>query len=359
MSTTISDIAKLAGTNRSTVSRVLNDSPNFSAGAECRKRIISIARKLKYQPRYSAKSLASGKTYCVGVILGTLENDLCSPYFASTLAEMNRTLLENGYTLTLLPINQGKVYDDEVLSTIRRHRCDGYFIGTDMAGSKTMNELSRQKIPLAIHQASSGIVKSGLCNAAELDLRMAMESLAKEFARCSHQRVAYFVPEFFVNDERLAERLTQLQSALQRQGIDMRDNDIITYRPSAIGCLFDRVEAMHAALLHVDALKLHTAVAACSDLVALGMCDALRMRGIEPGKDIGIVGYDNIEESPNFPTKEPFLTTIDPDNRRMGRVIAEMLLDRIRNPTSTPATRSIPARLIIRKSLGEPVNKSN
>ena len=98
----------------------------------------------------------------------------------------------------------------------------------------------------------------------------------------------------------------------------------------------------------------YSAVVCSSDLVALGLMDALREHGVEPGRDVSIVGYDNIEENVNCATAKPILSTIDRSARDRGRAAAALLLECLEQPDQAPSVRSVPTRFIQRMSMAEP-----
>ncbi|MDD3948470.1 MAG: LacI family DNA-binding transcriptional regulator [Anaerolineaceae bacterium] len=63
----LEDIAKLAGVSRSTVSRVVNNSPNVDAAT--RKRVEKIIQNTGYRPNAAARSLASQRTNMIGLVI--------------------------------------------------------------------------------------------------------------------------------------------------------------------------------------------------------------------------------------------------------------------------------------------------
>ncbi|MDD2706843.1 MAG: substrate-binding domain-containing protein [Verrucomicrobiae bacterium] len=348
MNVTLEDIARLAGANPSTVSRVLNRPPHVSISEKRSRRILSLARKLNYQPRHSARSLATGKSYCIGAILGTMENDLSSPYTSLILAGMIRSLAQNGYLLCFLPIAEGKVCDEEVLLAIQRGKCDGFFIGSGMIGNKTLKELARQNVPVVVEEDHLLFATSHHVNGVKLDFQPAVEELAGELVRRGHRRVAYMTP---VCLDWKSRRYSCVQSALAAHGIHFSDDDLIKYWPERYETLSERREAQQAADREMERILRYSVIVGGNDLVALGIGDALKKRGMEPGRDISLVGFDNLEENPSFPTKEPFLTTIDLGFKERGCQLAEVLVQRIQHPEDKPQAVTVPARLIVRKSL--------
>ena len=75
------DVAKRAGVSRTTVSFVLNDVPGVKITDETRQRVLQAARELNYYPTAAARSLASGKTHRIGLILGEGQERLAADAF--------------------------------------------------------------------------------------------------------------------------------------------------------------------------------------------------------------------------------------------------------------------------------------
>ena len=70
-----------------------------------------------------------------------------------------------------------------------------------------------------------------------------------------------------------------------------------------------------------------SAIACCSDTVAFGVMHGLRQRGFEPGKDIAVTGYDDIEEAS---IAGPALTTVNDGHDEIGRLAAKALYSKIK-----------------------------
>jgi LacI family transcriptional regulator len=84
-------------------------------------------------------------------------------------------------------------------------------------------------------------------------------------------------------------------------------------------------------------------------LTALGIGDVLRKNGIVPGRDVYLIGYDNIEAM-NLYHEEPFLTTIDPHQEEMGQQLAMLLLQIIRGQKTETEKIPVEGELILRQS---------
>jgi LacI family transcriptional regulator len=89
-------------------------------------------------------------------------------------------------------------------------------------------------------------------------------------------------------------------------------------------------------------------VFAANDLMAMGAYIAIKEAGLQIPRDVAVVGFDNI---PTAKLVSPPLTTIDQDQREVGRRAAEMLFERLEG-SAPPVGRGEerPHRLIIRES---------
>jgi len=95
-----------------------------------------------------------------------------------------------------------------------------------------------------------------------------------------------------------------------------------------------------------------TALVCHNDRVAQGALDALQARSLTAGRDLSIVGYDNIEEHGDPPAKRPQLTTIDHSQRRVGERCAALLLHQIADGIGPVVHERVPVRFIVRFSTG-------
>ena len=94
------DVAKLAGVSRTTVSFVLNDVPGVKITEETRRRVLEAARELDYYPTAAARSLASGKTHRIGLILGEGQERLAADAFLPTFLQgVTASVHQRGYLL--------------------------------------------------------------------------------------------------------------------------------------------------------------------------------------------------------------------------------------------------------------------
>jgi LacI family transcriptional regulator len=94
-----------------------------------------------------------------------------------------------------------------------------------------------------------------------------------------------------------------------------------------------------------------TAIFASNDVMAMGVMDAVRNRGLRVPDDISVLGFDDI---PQAALVRPALTTVQQPLEKMGRVAAQMLLDRLQNPARTIERIELPTRLIVRESCQAP-----
>jgi DNA-binding LacI/PurR family transcriptional regulator len=114
-------------------------------------------------------------------------------------------------------------------------------------------------------------------------------------------------------------------------------------------------ESFNVACKIIDRIKRHKLIFCSSDFAALGLCDALRLAGLEPGKDISVVGYDNVEgHKITAPPSEAFLSSIEKNDHSAGKKMVESLLADIISPERYKDNNviEISAQFIPRKSLG-------
>ena len=92
-----------------------------------------------------------------------------------------------------------------------------------------------------------------------------------------------------------------------------------------------------------------SAIVCNGDMVALGACIAISRLGLQPGRDISVIGFDNIRDAE---AGMPPLTTMAVYPKKLGHILGSTVLERIRNPASPVQTIEVNAELVIRETTG-------
>ena len=322
---TIRDVAEQAGVSIATVSRVLNDRADVSV--ETRERVREVARSVGYSADPAARALATQKTRLVAVVVGDNagHRDLSLLFFGKVLAAISRRLAHADYEALLQAVDAG----------IHQHRFDAAIvIGVD-DGDPLLAELLERDVPIVgvdVHISGGRTAFVGSDHADGVRL-----ALAHLFA-LGHRRIAHVAGAS--NTVAGSERIAAFRREADRLGLAVpddyvRDGDFSSasgYRETcALLALADRP----------------TAIVAASDLMALAALQAIRDVGLEPGTDVAIVGFDDLEAAA---LAHPPLTTIRQDRQELGTVAAERALELSEDPAAAPAPTVLPVELVVRGS---------
>lgn len=340
---TLAEIAKLAGVNSSTVSRVLHEDPKAKISDAVRKKVLRICDKYNYRPSATARAVASGLTYRIGLILGALEQDLSSPVFALFTRGLCNELQKNNYTLSILWAGQpGDTLDRNLTDFLMSDIADGYVLGSAMLQSGIPEKIREMKRPLAYLADNISYYPDGFCGVCSTS-RNACKQIWQRIPAEYYGRILYVCGAS--NDVKFAD-VTKAAKALQIPMDVMTRHDLNEKSP---GFPFDRNNAIQWAESHLDLLRQQKLLWCGADLTALGIADVLKRNGIIPGRDVYLIGYDNIEAM-NMYHEEPFLTTIDPHQEEMGQQLAMLLLQIIRGQKTETEKIPVEAELILRQS---------
>ena len=340
---TIHKIAEMAGVNASTVSRVFN--PNGrSISKPVRERILAIADKYEYVPKNSARSLAHGKSFNLGIILNTIEVDVASPTFSLAFGEFCREAMKHGYRAVLMPVQGGNL-DVQVRNSIRAGSADAYMIGASLMGTETFKELKKRRIPVVSYTSDVKYRNKlpGVCMVT-VDNAPAFKELFAVVKERGFDSFAYFGLKSKAHSSR-----HDYYENSKNYGIFLDEKIEYSGSSSHIVCWG---EAQTAAKKNIERIKTHKLIICQNDLIAMGVCSAITQDGLKVGKDISVIGYDNIEENPNFIRRQkPFLSTIAQDNQQAGKEMVNVLIKML-NEKEVPDNVRLAARFIPRTSLG-------
>ncbi len=120
---TRNDVAKLAEVSVATVSYVINNSPK-PISAETKNRVLEAVAKLNYQPDLIARSLKTGKTYVIGLVIPSI----ASPFLADLANIVHEALLEHDYTVTMTNTREDQKVENQVLDLLNSQSVDGLIV---------------------------------------------------------------------------------------------------------------------------------------------------------------------------------------------------------------------------------------
>jgi LacI family transcriptional regulator len=321
-----------------TVSRVVNNYPDVSA--QTRERVLAAIREVEFTPDRAARSLVTGRSHVIGVVLETGGHpDLLHPFFQEVLFGMRSALGSLSYDLLLFGLGPGApgAVGHRYLNRARYHRVDGMVVMGVDRDDPQVAELLESGVPcmtvdLDMRGGRTGSVTSDNVAGAALAVRHLHER--------GHERIALIGGPTSTRPG--VDRLLGYRRELKRLGI--------AYRPELVREGDFYPESGHAAMLELlDEPEPPTGVFAAADLMAAGALQAIAERGLSAPRDVAVVGFDDIQIAPLL---QPSLTTIRQDKQGLGGAAGEALARMIEDPQLEPPAITVPVRLVVRDSTG-------
>jgi LacI family transcriptional regulator len=329
---TIVDVARRAGVSKSTVSLVLSGSALVAEATKLR--VNEAMQALGYVYHRGAASLRAASSDLVGMIMSDLKN----PFFAELTAGIEDALFQRGFTPILANTSEDTARQAQVLRAMREHNVAGIILsparGTD---TWTLAQQWPSHIPAVItmrRMSGNSLPYVGPDN--RKGERAAVEHLLK----LGHRRIAFIGGDATMTAQR--ERVSGWRDALNGWGLAADESLTLEVPPTRDG---GRIAIERA----LDSPQPPTAFACYNDVVAMGATRALALRGVAVGRDIAVVGFDDIADAVH---NAPPLTTVSADTREMGMRCAEGLLGLIRHEDPAGLSFAGDARLIVRESCG-------
>lgn len=330
---TIDQVAKLALVSRSVVSRVLNNRPNVSD--ESRRRVLEVVEKYNYQPNSVARSLVTSNTYEIGILTtrkGTEE-------------------LGNGFW-TLVQIG---IFDECIQQ--------GYFVRVSFISSSVKEELHnfilnarKQDGVILLTQESSNIVLEALkdsktavvteghfpeypeITSLDVDNFSGGYKATSHLIELGHRKIGALFANMDVQETH--DRLDGYKKALHEAGI-LFDPALINIGDYSQKSGYTTIQKW------LKSGKDFSALFCASDTLAMGALLALNKAGKKVPDDVSVVGFDDL---PIAQYTIPPLTTIRQPIYGKGKRLAQLLIEKIKDPESKVNHENLQPALIVRES---------
>ncbi|MFJ7932664.1 LacI family DNA-binding transcriptional regulator [Peribacillus sp. NPDC096448] len=327
---TLQQVAKHAGVSTSTASLIVRNNPRISEAT--RKKVLKSMHELGYVYDRIAANLRSQSSDTVGIII----TDISNTFFSEFLIGVHDALDEVGYTVLLGTTFDSVAKQDHLLSTMMEHRVGGLILCPVSESSQdTIERLNEIDTPMVLAVRELPGVNSDYVGIDYPEgARIAVDHLLGK----GHKRIALLGG--IKESSTWIERMEGYREALSRAGLEVDESLVIDSAPTREG-------GLEAVLKVLDNPDPPTAIFCFSDLIAFGVMQGLMMKGITPGKDIDIVGFDNVPVAEIY---HPPLTTISSFPRRIGKEAANLLYQQMEKIEREQQRIILNPELIIRES---------
>ncbi|MBB5436226.1 LacI family DNA-binding transcriptional regulator [Nocardiopsis composta] len=312
-------MAARAGVSLATASRVLNDSDR-RVGREHRDRVLRAARELNYRTDLSAQAMARGSAPVLALLVSSIDD----PYFSAIAAGVAESAHAHGVIVTIAITARDSERELTSVRTLRGQRPRAILVGGSRSSDDPRSEELLEELRSFASTGGRAVFVSqpvGGLGAVRPDNAAGAAELGAAVTELGYRRAAVITGAEHL--QTVAERVEGLRRGLEPAGgrIALVERDD-----------FDRAGGYRCTRRLIESGRIAEADVLCAgnDVMAIGAMTALRDGGIEPGRDIAVTGFNDIETAADV---TPRLTTVRFPLAEIGRRAADLALDSAEPPT--------------------------
>lgn len=341
--TTIKDVAKLAGSSITTVSRVMNKA-DYPVSQALKDRILKAAEELNYKPNIFGQMLKRGVSKEIGIVVPNISN----PYYSQLVSVLEVEFMEQGYTTNICSSFNDAEVEQMHLEQLGQRQVSGIIISTVGEPEDIIEMLKSEKLKVVFFDqdysdSPFNNVSFNFYKSSCLAVEFLIENDLKE--------IAFLTPSLRRRSRK--QILQGYQDTLTKHGIEPNPEWFIQLNDN-------KREADEYNMGHLLAEKLlekknlPKAIVAVNDVTAFGIINTLEKSNIKVPDDISVISFDDIAFAKMF---TPALTTMKQPSIEIGQRTAEILLNQINDDTHSQQAVMIEPELIVRESVKLKANK--
>jgi LacI family transcriptional regulator len=323
---TISDVAARAGVSTATVSRALNGKSTVDPALAAKVRAAAV--ELGYHPNGLARNLRRQETAVLALIISDVEN----PFFTAIARGVEDIAQTAGYSVVLCNSDENAEKERRYIDVALQERVAGVVLSP--TGTSTNVDILRDRGTPVVAVDRPLVEVPG--DQVLVDTRRAAREATEHLLEAGYRRVGCLTGPSGVRTA--DDRLAGYRDALRATG--------------PVAELVRRAEfrsapARKAACELLDEAEPPDALLVANSTMAIGVLEELAARGLRPGRDIGVVAFD---DAPWTRLVDPPLTVVTQPAYEIGTLAAKLLLARIGGSADSPSSTMLEARLIPRAS---------
>ncbi len=331
MSATIKDVAKEAGVSVSTVSRVLREEGYFSETAK--RKVLKASKKINYRVNIIGKSLRSNSS----MVLGHISKGGGKHFFGGELMKgIDEKAYEKGYHVILSHTSENGIREREQIDTLLERRVEGIIVANPVQ-RENIEYLKKQNTPFVMVE-----------NTVEID---GIDKVIVDNRKASYGAVSYLFEKghkniAFVGRNPLCgvskSRLSGYKMAYIDSGLEFNEDLILLKNEYT----FESGKMLIEEFFAKDRPKV-TAIIVTTDIMLLGVMQALYYHNIKVPEDISLIGLNDLLT----PYLTPPVTSIVQPVNDMGKAAVDLLVKRINEPAMSPTIVTLETNLFERETV--------
>ena len=330
------EVAKLAGVSQSAVSRVFT--PGDSVSKKTNEKVRSAALELGYRPNILARSLITGKSRIIGLVVSHLDNY----FYPEALELLSNALQKKGYHVLVFMASKTSGNIDDVVDEILDYQVDAIILASIAMSSNLTNKCVAAGVPVMLFNRGQDDDRFSTVTS---DNFLGGQKVARFLIAGGHKRIGYIAGWEGASTQH--DREAGFIEELKQHGSSLYAREVGN---------FNQDEARQATRKMFSKKEIPDAVFVASDDMAFAVMDVIRFElGLKIPEQVSVVGYDDVPVS-SWPAYD--LTTVRQPANRMVAETVSIILECIENPETKPLRIEIDGPLILRGS-AKISNKSN
>ncbi|YCK81502.1 LacI family transcriptional regulator [Arthrobacter sp. D3-18] len=342
---TVADVAKAAKVSKAQAARALG---NYGAVSDdVRERVLAAAEELEYRPNELARSMNTGKSNTIGVVVGDIEN----PHFGLAMRGITDTAKKSGYNVILINTDEERAAEVDAVRVLLDKRVDGLIVApASSVETSHLQQVRESGRPLVLlDRAAAGVNVETFA----VDMGSISYESTLHLIEAGHRRIAFvstvrtdapYVAGMTLDSSQIADRLDGIRRAFDDAGFP-HPTDLIRLNAG------DADSIMRITRELLDGPDAATAIIASDGLIALSVVEAIQESGRSIPDDVSFLMYDDFAWTR---LTTPPLTVIAQPVYDMGIAAASALIRQIEGRKATGPGPELVATLIQRGSVGAP-----
>lgn len=329
---TSNDVAKRAGVSQSAVSRVFT--PGASVSSKMAEKVHKAARELGYRPNVLARSLITGRSRIIGLVVAYLENQ----FYPDALEKLSNALQERGYHILVFMVSNDDESVDGVMEDLLDYQVDGIITASVGMSNELAARCAAAGVPVVLFNRGQDDERLNQVTSNNFE---GGRKIAEFLVAGGHKRVAHIAGWSGSSTGR--DRKAGFLAGLNGTGAECT---------GIIDGMYRRETASEAARALFSGPDKPDAVFVGNDHMAFAVMDTLRFElGLRVPEDVSVIGYDDVPLS-SWPAYN--LTTLRQPSNRMVDATVSTLLDWIEEGSTSVQKIRIDGPLMIRGSARVP-----